>query len=214
MRLQPYLVDIFLLISFYLIVLVDQLGYCRCCITWFLRLRMMIYNRGKSVEDSVCWRSLWEELVKQLCRETQPAIPVWAKRRVVFFSFSSYLFSLTRLGCVVVVAAVTSYSPWQQCFVCIGPYFARLPCRFPFTAHSGRRERQRKSSGWSVVFEASQSRVGPGRSQVCPFCNSPPQLSREWACLSVFLSLFFLCISSVLSCSTREAAVFLSSTFI
>ena len=111
MRLQPYLVDIFLLISFYLIVLVDQLGYCRCCITWFLRLRMMIYNRGKSVEDSVCWRSLWEELVKQLCRDTQPAIPVWAKRRVVFFSFSSYLFSLTRLGCVVVVAAVTSYSP-------------------------------------------------------------------------------------------------------
>ncbi len=170
-----------------------------------------------SLSRTVCLRCLWEELVKQLCRETQPAIPVWAKRRVVFFSFSSYLFSILSLWLGWAVWWWWQQSllipPWQQCFVCIGPYFARLPWRFPFTAHSGRRERQRKSSGWSVVFEASQSRVGPGRSQVCPCCNSPHSC-RESEPASLCFCLCFLCISSVLSCSTREAGVFLSSTFI
>ena len=70
---------------------------------------------------------------------------------------------------------------------------ALLACRFPFTAHSGKRERQRKSCGLSVVLQASQSRVGPGRSQVCPCCNSP-QLSTE---LPVFICAF----PSVLSCT-------------
>jgi hypothetical protein len=86
--------------------------------------------------------------------------------------------------------------------LCAGPWTlsaGSVALRFPFTAHSGKRERQRKSSGWSVLsWEASQSRAGPGRSQVCPRFNSPrTQLSREresCVCIlcTVFLSVYNL----------------------
>jgi hypothetical protein len=114
MRLQPYLVDIFLLISFYLIVLVDQLGYCRCCITWLLRLRRMIYNRGKSVEDCVFALSVGGVGEAAVPRDSASNTRLSEKEGCVllfFFLLILYSFSLTRLGCVVVVAAVTSYSP-------------------------------------------------------------------------------------------------------
>jgi len=108
---------------------------------------------------------LWEELVKQLCRDQPGNTRLSRKRRVLSSSYSS--------------------SPP----LCVGPYPARSPCVFLLRRTLGReRDRERAPAG-RFCWEASQSRVGPGRSQVCPCFNSPHSCRRRErvACSCVYV---------------------------
>ena len=73
--------------------------------------------------------------------------------------------------------------------LCVGPYSARSPCVFLLRRTLGReRDRERAPAG-RFCWEASQSRVGPGRSQVCPCFNSPHSCRRRErvACSCVYV---------------------------